>query len=154
MKQPITPIYWPYRFLFIYYRSLTLVLVWIRGGCMCIHFNPHVLEWIGMELSLIPLKSTSTHVDWDEYMCIQTRWTALGSASGTLTWTTAPPSTKRTLRGSGPTSSTVCTRLVGLSPTSPLLKCWASVCSLSWVQLAIYATAKQSLSFTAMGVIC
>jgi len=31
---------------------------------------------------------------------------------------------------------------------------WASVCSLSWVQLSIYATAKQSLSFTEMGVIC
>ena len=25
-------------------------------GCMCIHFNPHVLEWNGMELSLIPLQ--------------------------------------------------------------------------------------------------
>jgi hypothetical protein len=32
-------------------------------GCMCINSNPHVLEWIGMELSLIPLQSTLTHVD-------------------------------------------------------------------------------------------
>jgi hypothetical protein len=32
-------------------------------GCICIHFNPHVLEWIGMELSLIPFQSTSTHMD-------------------------------------------------------------------------------------------
>jgi len=42
-------------------------------GCMCIHFNPHVLEWIGMELSLILFQSISTHVDWDQYMRIQTR---------------------------------------------------------------------------------
>jgi hypothetical protein len=31
-------------------------------GCKCIHFNLHVLEWIGMEISLIPL-SIPTHVD-------------------------------------------------------------------------------------------
>jgi hypothetical protein len=29
-------------------------------GCMCIQFNPQVVEWIGMELSLIPL---STRMD-------------------------------------------------------------------------------------------
>jgi hypothetical protein len=42
-------------------------------GCTCIHLNPYVLEWNGMKFSSIPLQSTSTHVDWDEYMCIQTR---------------------------------------------------------------------------------
>jgi hypothetical protein len=31
--------------------------------CVCIYFNPQVLEWIGMKLSLISLQSTSTHVD-------------------------------------------------------------------------------------------
>ena len=49
---------------------------------MCIHLNPHVLEWNGMEFSLIPLQSTSTHVDWDEYMRIQTRpYRGRGSAA-------------------------------------------------------------------------
>ena len=47
-----------------------LGLVWMH---VYIHFNPHVLEWIGMELSLIPLQCTSTYVGQDEYMCIQTR---------------------------------------------------------------------------------
>ena len=42
-------------------------------GCMCIYFNPHVLEWIGMKLSSIALQSIWTHVDWNEYMCIQIR---------------------------------------------------------------------------------
>jgi uncharacterized membrane protein len=42
-------------------------------GCICIHLNPRVLEWNGMEFRLIPLQSTSTHGDWDEYMCIRTR---------------------------------------------------------------------------------
>jgi hypothetical protein len=32
-------------------------------GCMCIHLNPHVLEWNEMEFSLIPIISTSTHMD-------------------------------------------------------------------------------------------
>jgi len=32
-------------------------------GCTCIHSNPHVLDWIEMELSLIPLQSNSTYVD-------------------------------------------------------------------------------------------
>ena len=40
---------------------------------MCIYSNPYVLEWIVIELSLIPLHSILTHVDWDEYMHIQTR---------------------------------------------------------------------------------
>jgi len=39
----------------------------------CMHFNPHVLEWIDMKLSLIPLRSTWIHVDWDKYMHIQIR---------------------------------------------------------------------------------
>jgi hypothetical protein len=30
-------------------------------GCICIHFDPHVLEWIGMELSLIPLIHINTY---------------------------------------------------------------------------------------------
>ena len=46
-----------------------LGLVWMH---VYIYFNPHVLEWIGMELSLIPFQCTSTHVDQDEYMRIQT----------------------------------------------------------------------------------
>jgi hypothetical protein len=40
---------------------------------MCIYFNPHVLEWNGIKFSSILLQSTSIHVDWDEYMRIQTR---------------------------------------------------------------------------------
>jgi len=28
-------------------------------GCMCIHFNPHVLEWNEIEFSLIPHQSTA-----------------------------------------------------------------------------------------------
>lgn len=31
-------------------------------GCICIYFNPYILEWIRMKLSLISLKSNSTHV--------------------------------------------------------------------------------------------
>jgi len=42
-------------------------------GCMCIHINLHVLRWNRIELSLIPLQSTSTYVDWDEYMRIETK---------------------------------------------------------------------------------
>jgi hypothetical protein len=42
-------------------------------GCMCIYFNLHVLKWNGIEFNLIPLQSTSTHVDWDEFIRIQTR---------------------------------------------------------------------------------
>ena len=42
-------------------------------GWTCIHLDPHVLEWNGMEFSSIPLQYTSTHVDLDEYMGIQTR---------------------------------------------------------------------------------
>jgi hypothetical protein len=42
-------------------------------GCMYIHFNLHVLEWNEIEFSLILLKSTSIHVDWDKYMYIQTK---------------------------------------------------------------------------------
>jgi hypothetical protein len=34
-------------------------------GCMCIHFNPHVLEWNRMKFSLISLQSTSTYM-WIE----------------------------------------------------------------------------------------
>ena len=37
---------------------------------MCINFNLYVLEWNRMKFSLIPLQSTSTHMDWDEYMRI------------------------------------------------------------------------------------
>ena len=55
------------------YLKYTMSFIQALFGCMCIHFNPHVLESNGMELSLIPLQSTSTHVDCDEYMRIQTR---------------------------------------------------------------------------------
>ena len=32
-------------------------------GPLVNHIRPHMLEWIRMKLSLIPLQSTSTHVD-------------------------------------------------------------------------------------------
>jgi hypothetical protein len=53
-------------------------------GYMYIHFNPNVLEWIGMELILITLQSTSTHVDWDKYMCIKQ---GLSGAGQLVSWT-------------------------------------------------------------------
>jgi hypothetical protein len=42
--------------------------------CICIHLNPYVLEWTEIKLNLILPQSISTHVNWDEYMCIQTRF--------------------------------------------------------------------------------